>query len=254
MAVDWAARLDASGKHVVPTKRHDISAKFSGETRQVTDAKGTWTEADEMIVFDPEDEGQQLRVRVGDAVYLTGARKGSFAEIVRVDSIFMGMDNSLYIFNTFYWRPEHLKHLLPDTETWESEELFLQETADDAPNSVSAIELVPVRVTEHANFEAAPHTFFQRRTYNAGVDQLSKLPDVPTEEPQPMDADDAAPAPAPAPAPSRSCRNVAAERDGRIAELEATVAELQGKLAQMDLLANTVRELEAKVKTLIDNQ
>ena len=68
-----------------------------------------------MIVFDPEDEGQQLRVRVGDAVYLSGARKGSFAEIVRVDSIFMGKDNSLYIFNTFYWRPEHLKHLLPDT-------------------------------------------------------------------------------------------------------------------------------------------
>ena len=32
------------------------------------------------------------------------------------------------------------------------------------------------------------------------------------------------------------------------------MAELQGKLAQMDILVNHVRELEAKVEALMENQ
>jgi hypothetical protein len=61
--------------------------KFVGDTRTVHDDDGgTWLEGDAIVVYDPEQEEQaQLQLKVGDAVYLTGARKGNAAEIVRID-------------------------------------------------------------------------------------------------------------------------------------------------------------------------
>ena len=85
--MDHAARLDDDGYHSLSvSKTSNPVAKFVGDTRTVHDDDGgTWLEGDAIVVYDPEQEEQaQLQLKVGDAVYLTGTRKGNAAEIVRI--------------------------------------------------------------------------------------------------------------------------------------------------------------------------
>ena len=250
-ATNWAARLDARGYHVETVTRPNPQARWDCEPAPMEREDGTWLEGDAITVYDAADEERKLRVAVGDAVYLRGRAKGKPAEIARIDNIFLGKDNSIYFYNTFFWRPEQLN--LRDDEPWELKELFLYAKAEENPNSVAAIELTPVRVTEcSTEFTDAPHTFFQRRTvlFTKEGRILSPMPAAAAAKAQPMETDaapEAAPEAAPAPAPAKAPRrNANAERDARVAELEAQVAELQSKLEQMDSLACAVRALDAK--------
>ena len=97
--IDHAARLDDDGYHrVKPAKKAYPEAKFVGETRMVHDEDDgqDWLEGDAIIVFDPEQEEQAwLQLKVGDAAYLTGIRKGRAAEIVRIDRIFAPADEAI---------------------------------------------------------------------------------------------------------------------------------------------------------------
>ena len=258
----WAERLDRRGKHLKPAKeRAQTAARFDGPTHQVTDDKGTWDECESMIIYNVDNEAEQMRLCVGDKVYLTGEKKGKFAEIVKIESIFLGADGSLYFFNSFYWRAEAFK--LGDSQEWEVGELYLQSTQDLSPNSVACIELTPVTIYSSADdFRDVPHQYFQRRTWDPD-DGLSPLPvpPPPAGEAQPMDAEATSAAPGPSPAPgaagaaqpavqrSAPRRNAAADR-ARISELEAQVAELQLKLSEMDTLKVAVLVLERKMDAL----
>ena len=204
---DWAARLDDRGYHILPAKRSNPVAKWDGETRSVPEGGKTWTEGDAIIIFDPENEQVQLRVEIGNAVYLNGGRKGKAAEIVRVNTIFSESDEDLFkkegiwFYCTYYWRPEIMK-TLADNEPWERKELFLQTTPESKQQSVAAIELIPVIIANTSTgFVDAPHRFFQQRTFHLATLSLSALPAAPAagaptaDEAQPMDADSAPAAP-----------------------------------------------------------
>ena len=89
--MDHAVRLDDDGYHSLSISKTSYpKAKFVGDTRTVHDDDGgNWLEGDTVIVYDPQQEEQaQLQLKVGDAAYLTGARKGNAAEIVRIDRFF----------------------------------------------------------------------------------------------------------------------------------------------------------------------
>ena len=145
--IDWAARLDARGYHITSVSRHDTAARFDGPVRVADDG---WVEGDAVIAFDPEQPDVQLRIQVGDPVYMSGSRRGQPAEIARIDSFFAkAEDGDIWFYNTFFWRPERMR--LGDDEPWEPAELFLQTTPDESENSVAAIELTRVHITQTAD-------------------------------------------------------------------------------------------------------
>ena len=86
MPTDWAARLDGRGYHAVPTRRADTAAKWDGPTTD-PDAEG-FVDGDAIIVYDPDNPAVSLALKVGDATFLTGARKGQPAEIARITSFY----------------------------------------------------------------------------------------------------------------------------------------------------------------------
>ena len=142
-------------------------------------AEDGFVEGDTLIAYDPDDQSKQLLVVKGDAVYLSGARKGQPAEIGLVDSLFQCPKGFFWLTCNWFWRPERLK--LGDDVDWHKQELFLQTGADPDENSVSAIELTKVVVSELSDANVvdvteAPHTFFHRRTFDVDAQTVSELP------------------------------------------------------------------------------
>ena len=143
MPTAWETRLDGRGYHATSVKRVDTAARWQGATRTAEDG---FVDGDTLVAFDPDDESKQLLVAKGDAVYLSGARKGQPAEIGLIHSLFQCPRGFYWLECNWFWRPERLK--LKDEVEWHSQELFLQTGADPDENSASAIELTKVVVSE----------------------------------------------------------------------------------------------------------
>ena len=174
MPMLWHTRLTPKGYHATAVKRVDTASRWEGATRVGEDGL---VEGDAILAFDADDESQQRSLRVGDAVYLSGARKGAPAEIAVIDSFVASKEGDIYLFGTWFWRPERMR--LPDAVEWHQAELFLQVGADPDENSACAIELTAVVVTElqdPSQLTETPHTFFWRRTYNVETKEISALP------------------------------------------------------------------------------
>ena len=176
MPTAWETRLDGRGYHATSVKRVDTAARWQGATRTAEDG---FVDGDTLVAFDPDDESKQLLVAKGDAVYLSGARKGQPAEIGLIHSLFQCPRGFYWLECNWFWRPERLK--LKDEVEWHSQELFLQTGADPDENSASAIELTKVVVSELSDpnvvdVTEAPHTFFYRRTFNVDEQTVSELP------------------------------------------------------------------------------
>ena len=64
MPVDWAARLDARGYHILPVRRPDTAARWDCEVQACDDG---CAEGDCVVCH---HDGVELQLKVGDAVYL----------------------------------------------------------------------------------------------------------------------------------------------------------------------------------------
>ena len=189
MPIDWSARLDGRGYHATSVSRHATESRFDGPVRV---AKDGWVEGDEIIAFDPMQPSVQLRIKVGDAVYMSSTRRGQPAEIARIESFFAkSVGGDIWFYNTFFWRPEQLR--LADDDPWDPRELFLQTSADETENSAAALELIPVRVVDTNDIDSlvdAPHSFFTRRTWDPASQKVSPIvEDAPPPPPETMDED-----------------------------------------------------------------
>lgn len=171
MPTDWAGRLDSRGYHRVTVTREDTAAEWFGATRKAED---DWVEGDAIKAYDATGE-TSLVLRVGDAVYMSGPRKGAPAEIALIESLYSAPgDDHIWVRARFYWRPERMGKVSA-TVDWDLAELFAAENADE--NSAASIELTPVVVKQlGAPPPSAPHMFFSHRTYNVSSHEISGLP------------------------------------------------------------------------------
>ena len=60
MQVDWAARLDARGYHILPVRRPDTAARWDCEVQACDDG---WAEGDRVVCH---HDGVELQLKVGD--------------------------------------------------------------------------------------------------------------------------------------------------------------------------------------------
>ena len=268
MPIDWSARLDGRGYHATSVSRHATESRFDGPVRV---AKDGWVEGDEIIAFDPMQPSVQLRIKVGDAVYMSSTRRGQPAEIARIESFFAkGVGGDIWFYNTFFWRPEQLR--LADDDPWDPRELFLQTSADETENSAAALELIPVRVVDTNDIDSlvdAPHSFFTRRTWDPASQKVSPIVEDAPPPPETMDEDivlggaaaaapqtgananaanpNASPPPT-AQAPRTARRNLQLEKaKERISLLEDQMRVMQLELKQVGILAAHIQALEVKL-------
>ena len=268
MPIDWSARLDGRGYHATSVSRHATESRFDGPVRV---AKDGWVEGDEIIAFDPMQPSVQLRIKVGDAVYMSSTRRGQPAEIARIESFFAkSVGGDIWFYNTFFWRPEQLR--LADDDPWDPRELFLQTSADETENSAAALELIPVRVVDTNDIDSlvdAPHSFFTRRTWDPASQKVSPIVEDAPPPPETMDEDtvgggaaaaapqtgananaanpNASPPPT-AQAPRTARRNLQLEKaKERISLLEDQMRAMQLELKQVGILAAHIQALEVKL-------
>jgi len=272
--MDWQARLDSKGYHIMPIKRPILHVRWASETREslewnekknITDR---WLLGDAIELSESEDFASPFRVAVGDAVYLTGQAKGKPAELQLVNEMFEdGREGSkkkgkIWLASTAFWRPERLK--IPEgTIDWELDELFVAKRQGEflmVDNDPAAfVELVRVNATVRATpipaDEKEPHKYF----YRLGFDPKTGITEAVAEGAE-QEAE-AAPAPATA-AGDNAAEGATGEAaddthpDARPAKrakpneaLKARVAELEGEVKYLkkelvDVLAR-VRTLEA---------
>ena len=165
MLYNHAERLTRKGYHAISISRPDTETKWNGPTRVAEDG---WIEGDSIIAYDPGDtEGQyNLTLNKGDAVYLTGTRKGQPAEIAKIDEMFEDPEKHIWMRITYFWRPERIR--LKDDVDWHEYELFLNPEPEPEENPSTTIELTPVHVHEARDASAwlnLPNTFFYRRSF-----------------------------------------------------------------------------------------
>lgn len=247
MLMDCTDRLDPKGYHRLSVTREDTLARWDCTVETKED---DWVEGDAIMAYQRDGNGavtQELRLKLGDVVYLSGSRKGRPAEIGKIVMFAAQPEvDHIWLKVRWFWRPECLR--LPDNLDWHERELFAEDSDKTAyecdENSAAAVELTRVVVLPYDASRApstAPHTFFERRKYNHLANEVSELePDV-----TPMDDGGgtgttngaapaatppaAAPAAAPRPAPRRN------EQKERIAALEDQVASLLARVASLEL-------------------
>ena len=271
MSCDWAARLDARGYHTTSIKRPDTAGSWSGPT---TVAEDGWKDGVSLIVHEAKEEATralpQLELKVGDAAYLTGVRKGQPAEIVQIVNIFQSPEEEdMWLAVKFFWRPERLQ--LPEDVEWQEKELFLQSDRDEEEQWVGTCELQSVSVTllhDPAELVDAPHNFFYRRTIDIKNGELADAPRAASDgdggngdgeatgdaaaggaaagvAAEPMEQEGTAADPA--------TKRRAPRRDAhgpRIAALEQQVAELSVKAALADALVAQFADMKAAMEQL----
>ena len=246
MADDWRKRLTDRGYHALPAKREDTNARWDCEVR-VKDGKNV---GDAIVAYghayaDNTDASvPELKLKVGDACYMSGSPKGSPTEIGQIVGFHTEPgDDHIWVVCRWYWRPERLR--LPDEIEWHERELFLgDEGCDDSEcdvNSTAAIELTPVKVLPFPDAplpgQVAPHTFFQRRKFDVEAQEVVEMPAAGVE---PMDTDE--PAEAPAAAQPRAAKPRRNEQKERLDALEKLVASLQGRMAAVEIAQGVGRE------------
>ena len=241
--------------------------RWASETRPDPESEG-WLIGDAIEVSeDAEFSGTPFKVKVGDAVYLTGVRKGAPAEIQLVEELFEDAREQskkkgfIWMQTAAFWRPEKMK--IPDEIAWHAKELFpaMRDgetlTCDNSPGKFLELTRVHVsRCDDPAKFEDADHTFFYNKSFDPKACALFALeapaavdtgdtPQRPDAAGTPTAANEPAAAAEDGPARKRSRPNE--QRDARIAALEAEVSmqreELRSVLMRM-------RELEASLETL----
>ena len=116
------SRLDPKGYHRLSVKRPDTLARWDCTPRRMED---DWVEGDAIQAYQLDSAGVEystLKLKLGDAVYLSGTRKGQPAEIGKI-VMFMAQSDVEHIWLkvSWFWRPERLK--LPDTLHWDEREL-----------------------------------------------------------------------------------------------------------------------------------
>jgi hypothetical protein len=238
--MDGKPRLDPKGYHATPAPRPDTEARWDCTT---TKADDDWLEGKAIVAHQTVAGGGlvELKLKVGDDVYLSGAKKGYPAEIGKIVMFFAAPgDDHIWMRTRWFWRPERTEDL-PDSLDWHERELFTEEHTkpDDEcdENSTAAIELTPVRVLPYdpsqMDLPWPAHTFFTRRKYNKAAKKISDL--VPKDAME-VEGTAAAPAAAPAaPAAAPAAKPRRNEQKERLRLLEELVATLQGRIAALEL-------------------
>ena len=151
--------------------------RWASETRPDPESEG-WLIGDAIEVSeDAEFSGTPFKVKVGDAVYLTGVRKGAPAEIQLVEELFEDAREQskkkgfIWMQTAAFWRPEKMK--IPDEIAWHAKELFpaMRDgetlTCDNSPGKFLELTRVHVsRCDDPAKFEDADHTFFYNKSFD----------------------------------------------------------------------------------------
>lgn len=241
--------MDERGYHTTSVTRPHSLARWSCETTTSEEETGTWVDGDAIEVYNPEDEGQLLKLRVGDCAYLKGKAKGKPAEIIRIVHLCADKDSDIWIGCRYFWRPE--KMTLPHDLDWHPRELFIQHERNKAENWVGLVELVPVVCTELHDPQALvdpppPHTSFYRRILDPSTLELKDIKPTAAAAPapaasgtnQPMDTDASSAQPSTQPKPPR--RN---ENKERLAALEAQVELLSVKAGLVEPLIEQIDHL-----------
>ena len=250
-------RLDERGYHLTSVTRTAWSrARWNCETTTSEEETGTWVDGDAIEVYDPEDEGQLLKLRVGDCAYMKGKAKGKPAEIVKIVDLCADKDGDIWIGCKYFWRPEKMR--LPRDLDWHPKELFIQHERNKAENWVGLVEFVPVVCTELHDPSALvdpppPHTYFYRRTFDPSTLDLKDISPTAAAAPapaasetqQPMDIEGSPTQPATQPKPPR--RN---ENKERLAALEAQVERLSARAELVEPLIAQVAELRSQNETM----
>jgi hypothetical protein len=147
--MDWKARLDGDGQHLTAIERPSVFVRWATDADPHPDPEedgyvlGAAIEASGNADF----SGELLHVKVGDAVYLTGARKGQPAEIHRVEELVQvdrpghKKHGTFWLQGTSFWRARRLK--FPDSVDWHFSEVLLCMRTEDGENVLDMTENSP---------------------------------------------------------------------------------------------------------------
>ena len=273
----WGDRLDPRGKHLTRRAKRDLDVKW--DSPHATGEDG-WVDGESVRVNDAQNKKCQLKLSVGDAVYMTASESNDYAELALVIDLFQDKQDGFWMGIKYFQRPEFFKPLNDDddgdgetVETHERDdgdgetvetherELYLQSERHNVEFPIETVELVKPFVsmmTNPADLVDAPHTFFYRKLYDSSNNELLDPPPPPPAAAAPPDGEGGAePAPEDPPPPpgaegedgeTQPAKAPRRNKDReRIVALEEQVEALTARVGQVDVLVAQVAELKASL-------